>query len=141
MVSGESRKTVLYNFIIPACLLLAPLVSAYGYIPFIGMCLHIVFDLSYQGFLRQSRFGVSQNHPWLNRFLNILVLILPFTAFLFRGGAAVFIPLILILHIISEYRSPDEENGFKPLMSRPAAKYIAWLTFYFIGLAALMWRG
>lgn len=140
-MTREDRKTFLYNYVIPGCLFLAPWLSPYCNILFALMCLHVVFELSYQGFMRMSRFGVSQNHPVLNRILNIIILILPFAAFLFRGGAVVFIPLLLILHIVSEIRSPDEAKIYTSRLQMPVWKYASWLAFYCIGLVAIIMRG
>ena len=136
MMTGEDKKALFFNYIIPAGMLLAPVFGIYGLVLFGLMCLHIFFDLSYQGFVRQSRFGLSQRHPYIDKVLTVLIVVMPFTAFLLHNGAVIFIPVMLALHILSEARSPDKPAPQRSKFDNPLWKYSVWLVLYFIGLGA-----
>ena len=131
------RHVLVFNYIIPALCFFSPILGVWGIIPFFLICLHIFIDLTYQGFMRRSRFALSRHYPALNRVFNGIILFLPFTSFLFQGlGAMFFMPFLLGIHMFSEIRSPDPETAGKPRAERPIFIYFAWLLMYLVGLAA-----
>lgn len=137
-MNREDKKAILYYYVIPAVMFLSPWLGSFGFVLMGLMCLHIFFDLSFQGFTRQSRFALSRYHPVVNRILNILILLLPFTVFLFGRGAFIFIPFLLAIHIFSEIRSPDVSVVEKSRFASPLWRYLAWMILYFAGLAAIL---
>ena len=135
IMTKQDRREWLWAYIVPGFLLISPAFGVFGWILFFVGCFQIFIDLSYQGFVRQSRFALSRYHPILNFVFNIFIMLLPFTVFLFHEGSFIFIPVLIGLHIFSEIRSPDLSTLEKPKFRRPAYKYVAWLVFYFVGLA------
>jgi len=133
-MTKDDRRTLFLSYILPAILFLSPVAGFFGFVFFGLMCLHIFFELGFQGFARQSRFALSRFHPKWDRFLNIVIAILPYNVFLFRSGGFIFIPVLLGLHIFSEMRSPDQSYQTKPKLYQPVWKYTAWFILYFAGL-------
>jgi accessory gene regulator protein AgrB len=74
---------------------------------FWGATLYICASSTYGAFVRQDRFGLSRNHPLLNRFLSILLLVSPFLAVFFNVR---FVFLMLGLLLFSHVRSKTEEE-------------------------------
>lgn len=63
--------------------------------------MHICMTLTYDGFMRMSRYKLSQNHPVLDRIVSFA-----FIALCFVGGS----PLVLFLRAYSLYVSKTEKD-------------------------------
>lgn len=74
---------------------------------FWGATLYICASATYGAFVRQDRFGLSQNHPVLNRALSLLLLVSPFLAVLLNVR---FVYLMLGLLLFSHIRSKTGEE-------------------------------
>ncbi|PCI00664.1 MAG: hypothetical protein COB76_03100 [Alphaproteobacteria bacterium] len=81
---------------------------------FWGATLYICASSTYGAFVRQDRFGLSRDHPVLNRFLSLLLLVSPFLA-VFLNVRFVFLMLGLLLfsHVRSKTESDHEIDFFR----------------------------
>ena len=76
---------------------------------FWAAALYICASGTYGAFARQDRFGLTQNHPMLNRILSVFLIISPFLAVLWNVRFVyVLLGLLLISHLRS--RTADEKN-------------------------------
>lgn len=70
-------------------------------------------SLSFQGFHRLSRFALSRDHPVLDYAMNVAVVVLPLLA---AYLSPLFLPLVITLHVISHWRSPDSKGAHMHLI-------------------------
>lgn len=76
---------------------------------FLCFHLHICMALTFDGFMRFSRYGISHSHPILDKLLSIL-----FIVFCFAG----FSPFVLFHQAFSLYMSPESAEKSKPFYRR-----------------------
>lgn len=89
--------------------------------------LYICASSTYGAFVRQDRFGLSQNHPFLNRALSLLLLASPFLAVFFNVR---FVFLMLGLLLFSHVRSKtDEEREINFTRSRALSNGLLLILF------------
>lgn len=111
----------------------APLAGNWGFLAFYLISVAITIELTYQGFVRQSRFALSHKHPLINSILNWLLIILPFVSLL-SFGLSFALPLLLIIHIYSLTRSPEPSEATLPALHKTVYRYGAWAILYCAGL-------
>lgn len=70
---------------------------------------YICASATYGAFARQDRFGLSQNHPLVNRLLSILLIISPFLA-VFVNVRFIFVMLGLLIFSHLRSKTGDEKN-------------------------------
>ena len=80
--------------------------------------------LSFQGFVRMSRYALSRRHPVADYFLNILIIVGPFFA-MFLSPLWLFV--VIGLHILSHWRSPDPEGGSHGMIMRHGMQFVVFL--------------
>lgn len=130
---ASDAKTFTAYFLAPCLMFMAPLAGNWGFLAFYLISLAITIELTYQGFIRQSRFALSHKHPVSNSVLNGLMIILPFISLL-TFGLSFALPVLLAIHAFSVIRSPAPAETGLPPFHDPAYRYIAWAVLYCIGL-------
>lgn len=135
MSNGQTSnaKAFLFFFLAPALMFLAPIGGNWGFLAFYLISVAITIELTYQGFMRQSRFALSHKHPVTNSILNGLLIILPFISLL-SFGLSFALPLLLVIHIYSLIRSPEPTEEPLPALHKTVYRYGAWAILYCTGL-------
>lgn len=86
--------------------------------------------LSFEGFQRWSRFAISRNHPVMNYVGNMVTAVTPFLVVLL---SPLFLPVVITLHVISHWRSPDPEGAHLSLIHH-GLQFMVFLTGFVIYL-------
>lgn len=106
--------------------------AIFCYLSLMAFHLHMCMSLTFDGFTRFSRYGLSHNHPILDKTLSIFMII---------GCFAGLSPLILFLNAYSLWASPDkpQEEKQKAIWDKdfivPLAQGVILLAFFLLVFA------
>ena len=87
-------------------------------------------SLSFEGFMRWSRFALSRDHPVLNYCGNVIIILLPFLVVYL---SPLFLPVVIAMHMLSHWRSPDVQ-GSRCHLIHHAAQFLVFLIGFVIYL-------